>query len=57
MMRAISFLREHKTDNGYARPVEGLIAYVDLESEVGKGTTFILRFPMDPKSGLEGVDL
>ena len=28
--RAISFLREHKTDNGYARPVQGLIAHVDL---------------------------
>ena len=29
--RAISFLREDKTDNnGYARPVQGLIAHVDL---------------------------
>ena len=28
--RAISFVREHKTDNGYARPVQGLIAHVDL---------------------------
>ncbi|MEM7101225.1 MAG: primary-amine oxidase [Pseudomonadota bacterium] len=28
--RAISFVREDKTDNGYARPIEGLIAHVDL---------------------------
>ncbi|MFP6640516.1 MAG: tyramine oxidase, partial [Myxococcota bacterium] len=33
MMRAISFVREFATDNGYARPVEGLIAFVDLEKE------------------------
>lgn len=33
LMRAISFVREDPTDNGYARPVEGLIAYVDLERE------------------------
>ena len=29
-MRCISFIREDKTDNGYARPVHGLIAHVDL---------------------------
>ena len=28
--RAISFVRESKTDNGYARPVQGLIAHVDV---------------------------
>ena len=28
--RAIAFVREFKTDNGYARPVQGLIAHVDL---------------------------
>ena len=28
--RCISFLRKDKTDNGYARPVQGLIAHVDL---------------------------
>jgi len=33
MMRAISFVRDSKTDNGYAHPVEGLMAYVDLEKE------------------------
>ncbi|MSO80012.1 MAG: primary-amine oxidase [Acidimicrobiia bacterium] len=27
--RCISFLRESKTDNGYARPIEGVIAYFD----------------------------
>jgi primary-amine oxidase len=33
VMRAISFLREYPNDNGYARPVEGVMAYVDLERE------------------------
>ncbi len=28
--RAIAFVREDQTDNGYARPVQGLIAHVDL---------------------------
>ena len=28
--RAIAFVREDKTDNGYARPVHGLIAHVDV---------------------------
>ena len=28
--RCISFVREDKADNGYARPVQGLIAHVDL---------------------------
>lgn len=28
--RAIAFVREDATDNGYARPVQGLIAHVDL---------------------------
>ena len=30
LMRAISFVREDATDNGYARPIQGLIAIVDL---------------------------
>ena len=29
-LRCISFLRHYPTDNGYARPVEGVIAYVDV---------------------------
>ncbi len=29
-MRAIAFLREFPRDNGYARPLQGLIAHVDL---------------------------
>ena len=32
-MRAISFVREDKFDNGYARRVQGLIAHVDLTDE------------------------
>ena len=30
--RAIAFVRESKADNGYARPVQGLIAHVDLDA-------------------------
>ena len=29
-MRCISFLREDATDNGYARPIHGLISHVDI---------------------------
>ena len=29
-VRCIAFLKEDKTDNGYARPIHGLIAHVDL---------------------------
>ena len=29
-LRCIAFVREDKTDNGYARPIQGLIAHVDL---------------------------
>ena len=28
--RCISFLRADKTDNGYARPIEGLIVHFDM---------------------------
>ncbi len=30
LCRAIAFVREDKTDNGYARPLQGIIAHVDL---------------------------
>jgi primary-amine oxidase len=30
MLRCIAFKRTHKTDNGYARPLQGLIAWVDV---------------------------
>jgi primary-amine oxidase len=29
--RAVAYVREHATDNGYAHPVESLIAYVDVD--------------------------
>ena len=32
-MRCISFLREYATDNGYARPVQGVVAYVDITND------------------------
>lgn len=33
VMRAISFYREKPTDNGYGHPIEGLIAFVDIDTE------------------------
>ena len=49
--RAISFVREDKTDNGYARPIQGLIAHVDLTA----GKVAFLEdhgvVPLPPESG------
>ena len=49
--RAICFVREDKTDNGYARPVHGLIAHVDLT--LGKVTHLEDwdDVPLPPESG------
>ncbi len=33
LLRATSFLRSSRTDNGYAHPIEGLVAVVDLIAE------------------------
>jgi primary-amine oxidase len=49
--RCLAFLRESKDDNGYARPLEGLMAYVDM----GRGEVLevvdlgVVPFP--PKAG------
>ncbi len=49
--RCLAYLRESKEDNGYARPLEGLMAYVDM----GRGEVLevvdlgVVPFP--PKSG------
>ena len=32
-VRCLTFVREDKTDNGYARPVHGLIAHVDITAQ------------------------
>lgn len=49
--RAIAFIREDETDNGYARPIQGLIAHVDLTA----GNVAHLEdhgiVPMPPESG------
>ena len=49
--RAITFVREDETDNGYARPVQGLIAHVDLT--VGEVTRLEDHgvVPLPPGSG------
>ena len=49
--RAISFVREDKTDNGYARPIEGLIAHVDLTAEKVAVLEDHGVVPLPPESG------
>ncbi len=50
--RCISYYRENPTDNGYARPIEGLLAWVDL----GRGEVLdvvdlgVVPLPSDPGS-------
>jgi len=50
-MRAISFLREFAKDNGYARPVEGVMAFVDLDNERMIRVDDYGVVPMPPESG------
>jgi primary-amine oxidase len=49
--RCLAFLRESPDDNGYARPLEGLLAYVDM----GRGEVLEVLdlgvVPVPPKSG------
>jgi primary-amine oxidase len=49
--RCLAFLRESKEDNGYARPIEGLLAFVDM----GRGEVLEVLdlgvVPFPPKSG------
>ena len=56
LFRCISFLREHAADNGYARPVEGVIAHVDVGSErvVKLEDHGVVPFP--PESGAYDPD-
>ena len=51
MLRTIAFVRTHKTDNGYARPVHGVIAHVDLTSQkvIRVEDTGVVPFP--PEAG------
>ena len=49
--RAIAFVREDKTDNGYARPVHGLIAHVDLTAGKVAHLEDHGDWPLPPESG------
>ena len=49
--RAIAFLREDKTDNGYARPIQGLIAHVDLTEGRVAHLEDHEDVPLPPESG------
>ena len=50
-MRAISFVRKFPKDNGYARPVEGVMAYVNLENECMIRVDDHGVVPMPPEHG------
>ena len=50
VFRCLSFLRTHATDNGYARPVEGVMAYVDVTRDrvVRVEDHGVVPFPPEP---------
>lgn len=50
LARAISYLREQPEDNSYARPIEGVVALVDLGSAevLGVEDHGIVAIPVDP---------
>ena len=50
MVSSLSYLREHPEDNPYARPIEGVLAYVDLvAARVTKVVdTGVVPIPKDP---------
>lgn len=49
-LRALSYRRDFKSDNGYARPVEGVIAFVDLTSNevIRVDDHGVVPFPPEP---------
>ena len=49
--RCIAFVREDKTDNGYARPVQGLIAHVDITAGKVAHLEDNGDWPLPPESG------
>ena len=50
-MRCISFVKQDRTDNGYARPVHGLIAHVDLTDGKVTEVEDTGAVPLPPNSG------
>ncbi len=50
-MRAIAFLRTDRTDNGYARPLHGLIAHIDLTERRVAHVEDHGAVPLPPESG------
>lgn len=50
-VRCIAFLKEDKTDNGYARPIHGLIAHVDITTAQVVHIEDNGVVPMPPESG------
>ena len=54
--RAIAFVREDKTDNGYARPIQGLIAHVDLTLGCVAHLEDTEEVPLPPESGRYDAD-
>jgi len=50
-VRCIAFVREDKTDNGYARPIHGLICHVDLTAKQVIAVEDSGVVPMPPNPG------
>lgn len=50
-MRCIAFLKEDSTDNGYARPIHGLIAHVDVTDGKVTAVEDSGPIPLPPNSG------
>ena len=51
LLRSLSYLRHATGDNGYARPIEGIIAYIDLNSmEVVRVEDYDI-VPVPPEAG------
>ncbi len=50
-LRCLAFLREDATDNGYARPIHGLIAHVDVTAGIVAAIEDHGAVPLPPDSG------
>ncbi|MYF09699.1 MAG: primary-amine oxidase [Gammaproteobacteria bacterium] len=50
-MRCIAFVRDDATDNGYAHPIDGLIAHVDITARKVACVEDFGRRPMPPEPG------
>ncbi|WP_089935447.1 primary-amine oxidase [Candidatus Entotheonella palauensis] len=57
LLRGISYRRTHPADNGYARPIEGVIAYIDLTGDRILGVDDDGIVPLPPEHGNYSPDV